>query len=55
MQPPTVMTHRILLVRRYVSSGTSMTVAHIEKSGLAALLDLADGSVIIKLETALEG
>jgi len=38
-----------------VSSGTSMTVAHMEKSGMAALVDLADGSGIIKLETALEG
>lgn len=38
-----------------VSSGTSMTVDHMKKSGLAALLDLANGSGIIKLETALEG
>jgi len=32
-----------------------MTVAHMEKSGLVALLDPADGSGIIKLEAALEG
>ena len=38
-----------------VSSDTSMTVAHMETSGLVALLDLADGSGIIKLEAALEG
>ena len=38
-----------------VSSDISMTVAHMEKSGLVALLDLADESGIIKLEAALEG
>lgn len=38
-----------------VSSGTSMTVAHMEKSRLAAFLNHADGSDIIKLETALAG
>ena len=38
-----------------VSSGASMTVAHMDRSGLAALLDLADGSGIIKLEAALQG
>ena len=31
-----------------------MTVTQMERSGLAALLDLADGSGIVKLETALE-
>jgi len=36
------------------ASGTPMTVANMEKSGLAALLDLADGSGAIKLESALE-
>jgi len=30
-----------------------MTVAYMERSGLAALLDVADGSGIIKLEAAL--
>ena len=35
-------------------SGTPMTMANIEKSGLAALPDFADGSGAIKLESALE-
>ncbi|KAJ4921706.1 hypothetical protein JOQ06_002006 [Pogonophryne albipinna] len=36
-------------------SGALMKVAQMERSGLAALVDLAEGSVLIQLESALEG
>ena len=36
-------------------SGAHMQVAHMERSGLAALVDVAEGSGLIQLESALEG
>ena len=37
------------------TSGTDMKVAHMERLGMAALVDLADGLGVINLESALEG
>ena len=38
-----------------VPSGASMNVALMERSGMVALVDLAEGAGMIKLDSALEG
>ncbi|KAK5912134.1 hypothetical protein CesoFtcFv8_002035 [Champsocephalus esox] len=41
--------------RIWAPSGALMKVAQMERSGLAALVDLAEGSGLIQLESTLEG
>ena len=60
IKPLTVTIHRnkrmnFASERVYALSGAPMTVAQLEKSELAALVDLAEGSGMIQLETVFEG
>ena len=60
IKPLTAIIHRIKKLnfaseRICAASGALMKVAQMERSGLAALVDLAEGSGLIQLESALEG